>query len=134
MDLAVSHWGLSWLSGSLSVLSPCVFPLLPLVLGGLAPGSRLAPLAMGAGMAVSFALLGVLLGAVGPALGVDSGHVRTFGAVLLMVMGAWIWMPWQGERFTPWLTPLASGANAWAVASSGRGSGCPGRVNGSRHG
>lgn len=115
MDMAVSHWGLSWLSGNLSVLSPCVFPLLPLVLGGLAPGNRLAPLAMGAGMAVSFALLGVLLGAVGPAVGVDSGHVRTFGAVLLMLMGAWIWMPFQSERFTQWLTPLASSANAWAA-------------------
>lgn len=50
MDLAVSHWGLSWLSGSLSILSPCVFPLLPMVLGGAVQRSRWGPLAMGMGM------------------------------------------------------------------------------------
>ena len=46
MNFAPTHWGLSWLAGSLSILSPCVFPLLPLVLGGLTPGNRLGPLAM----------------------------------------------------------------------------------------
>lgn len=115
MDLPFSHWGLSWLAGSLSILSPCVFPLLPMVLGGVTPAHRLGPVAMGAGMAVSFALLGVLLGALGPALGVDSGHVRTAGAVLLMVLGGLVWLPSSSERFTQWMTPVASGANAWAA-------------------
>lgn len=120
MNSAWAHAGLSWFAGSLSVLSPCVFPLLPLVLGGLTPGKRLGPLAMGAGMALSFALLGVLLGAAGPALGWDSRHVRTAAAVLLMLMGAWIWVPSLNAWFTQRMTPLASGAQAWAAHLSGQ--------------
>ena len=115
MDWPLSHWGLSWLAGNLSILSPCVFPLLPMVLGGVAPSHRFGPVAMGAGMAVSFSVLGVVLGALGPMLGIDGGHVRIAGAVMLMVLGALVWLPSSSERFTQWMTPVASTANAWAA-------------------
>lgn len=111
MDLAISHIGLSLLAGSLTTLSPCVFPLLPMVLGGAVQGGRFAPLAMGAGMAASFAAIGVLLGAVGPALGVDGEHVRLLGAALLMAMGVLLWVPALNARLTLWLMPLATGAH-----------------------
>lgn len=119
MDWPLSHWGLSWLAGNLSILSPCVFPLLPMVLGGVAPSHRFGPVAMGAGMAVSFAVLGVVLGALGPVLGIDGGHVRIAGAVMLMVLGALVWLPSSSERFTQWMTPVASTANAWAARLRG---------------
>lgn len=120
MSVALAHWGLSWLAGNLSILSPCVFPLLPLVLGGLTPGNRLGPLAMGAGMVVSFALLGVWLGAAGPAVGLDNRHVRTAAAVLLMLMGAWIWVPSLNAWFTQRMSSLASGAHACAAHLQGK--------------
>ena len=115
MEWPLSHWGLSWLAGNLSILSPCVFPLLPMVLGGVTPSHRLGPLVMGAGMAVSFSLLGVVLGALGPMLGIDSGHVRIIAAMLLMLLGVILWLPSSSERFTQWMTPVASRANAWAA-------------------
>lgn len=111
MDLSFSTLGLSWLAGSLTTLSPCVFPILPMVLGGAAQGNRLAPLAMGLGMALSFAGIGVALGALGPAIGLDSEHVRHFGAVVLMALGLMMWVPVLNERFAQWMMPLASGAN-----------------------
>ena len=58
MDIPLAHLGLSLVAGSLTTLSPCVFPILPLVLGGAVQANRLAPLAMGVGMAISFALIG----------------------------------------------------------------------------
>ena len=54
-------WGLSWLAGSLTTLSPCVFPILPMVLGSSVQGHRWGPVAMGLGMALSFAGVGVLV-------------------------------------------------------------------------
>ncbi len=111
MDLAISHLGLSLLAGSLTTLSPCVFPIFPMVLGGAAQGNRLAPLAMGLGMALSFAGMGVLIGSLGPVIGLDADHVRLFGAVLLMGLGLTMWVPALNERFTQWMMPLASGAN-----------------------
>lgn len=110
-EISFSHLGLSLAAGSLTTLSPCVFPLLPLVLGGAVQGNRLAPVAMGSGMAVSFALIGLVIGALGPALGVDSDSVRVFGALLLMAFGLVMLVPVLNQRFTEWMLPIASSAN-----------------------
>jgi cytochrome c-type biogenesis protein len=110
--LSLSHVGLSLAAGSLTTLSPCVFPILPLVLGGAVQGNRLAPLAMGSGMAISFALIGLLIGALGPALGIDSDNVRISGALLLIVFGLIMLVPALNRRFSEWMLPLASSANA----------------------
>ena len=122
MSLALSlpQLGLSVAAGSLTTLSPCVFPLLPLVLGGALQGHRLAPVAMGVGMTGAFALIGMLLGAVGPALGLDGDSVRIGGAVLLIAFALVMWVPALGERFSQWMLPIASVANAASVRLDGR--------------
>lgn len=112
MDIPLAHLGLSLVAGSLTTLSPCVFPILPLVIGGAVQANRLAPLAMGLGMAISFALIGVVLGALGPALGIDSDSVRLFGALLLIAFGLVMLIPVLNRRFTEWMLPIASSANA----------------------
>ena len=109
--LSLGHLGLSLLAGSLTTLSPCVFPILPLVLGGTVQGNRLAPLAMGFGMATSFALIGWVIGAFGSLLGVDSDTVRIFGALLLMAFGTVMLIPRLNQGFTEWVLPIASSAN-----------------------
>lgn len=119
MDIPLTHLGLSLLAGSLTTLSPCVFPILPLVVGGAVQGNRLAPVAMGVGMATSFALIGILLGALGPALGIDSEHVRVFGAWLLIAFGLVMLVPFLNQRFTQWMLPIASGANAASARLDG---------------
>ena len=104
--------GLAWLAGSLTTLNPCVFPLLPLVLGGAVQDNRLAPVAMGVGMVSAFALLGLVVGVAGDALGLDPDHIRIAGAVLLMVFGVVMLVPRLNERFTHLMAPLASTANS----------------------
>lgn len=114
MALALS-WhdiGLSLAAGGLTTLSPCVFPLLPLVLGGAIQAERLAPVAMGAGMIASFAGIGVAIGALGPALGIDSDTVRIVGAAMLVAFALVMLVPVLGARFTRWMLPIASGAQA----------------------
>lgn len=109
---ALSHLGLSWAAGTLTTLSPCVFPLLPLVVGGAVQGHRWAPLAMAAGMAASFAGIGVLLGALGPALGVDGDTIRQAGAVMLLIVALTLWVPAWQERLAGWVAPIASRAQS----------------------
>jgi thiol:disulfide interchange protein len=52
--MSLGTLGLAFLAGALSVLSPCVLPLLPIVLGSAASEHRLAPAALAAGLALSF--------------------------------------------------------------------------------
>lgn len=112
ISLSLPQLGLSLAAGSLTTLSPCVFPLLPLVVGGALQGNRFAPLAMGAGMTASFAAIGVALGALGPALGIDSDVVRIGGAIMLIAFSLVMLIPSWGERFTQWMMPIATSANA----------------------
>ncbi len=104
--------GLAWVAGSLTTLNPCVFPLLPLVLGGALQGNRWAPVAMGAGMVAMFAALGLLVGVAGDALGIDPDLIRVTGAWLLIGFGLVMLVPALNERFTRLMTPLASGAHS----------------------
>ena len=117
--LSLPQLGLSLAAGSLTTLSPCVFPLLPLVLGSALQGSRFAPVAMGVGMTVSFAGIGMVLGALGPALGIDADTVRTAGAAMLIAFALVMLVPALGERFTRWMLPIASTANAASAKLDG---------------
>jgi cytochrome c biogenesis protein CcdA len=89
------------------------------VLGGALQGSRFAPVAMGVGMTASFAGIGMLLGALGPALGIDADTVRTAGAALLIAFALVMLVPALGARFTRWMLPIASGANAASARLDG---------------
>jgi len=117
--LSLPQLGLSLAAGSLTTLSPCVFPLLPLVLGSALQGSRFAPVAMGVGMTISFAGIGMLLGALGPAMGIDADTVRTAGAAMLIAFALVMLVPALGERFTQWMLPIASTANAASARLDG---------------
>lgn len=103
--------GLAWVAGSLTTLNPCVFPLLPLVLGGAVQENRLAPVAMGAGMVGAFALLGLVVGVAGDALGLNPDHIRIVGALLLIGFGLVMLVPQLNERFTHLMSPMATRAN-----------------------
>lgn len=112
LSLSLPQAALSLAAGSLTTLNPCVFPLLPLAVGGALQANRLAPVAMGLGMALSFAAIGVLVGLAGPALGLDGDHVRAAGGWLLVALAAVMLVPAWSERFTQWMTPLATGAQS----------------------
>lgn len=78
---------LAALAGALSVLSPCVLPLLPIVLGAAAAEHRWAPAALAVGVALSFTVLGLFVATVGFAVGLDAGVFRAVAAVLLIAVG-----------------------------------------------
>jgi cytochrome c-type biogenesis protein len=120
LSLSVPQLGLSLAAGGLTTLSPCVLPLLPLVVGSALQGSRFAPLAMGAGMVASFALIGMLLGALGPVLGIDGDTVRTAGAAMLIAFALVMLVPALGDRFSRWMLPIASHSQAASARLDGR--------------
>ena len=79
--------GAGFLAGVLSTLSPCVLPLLPLVVGSAVAAHRAGAVALAVGLALSFTAIGLFVATVGFAIGLDGGVFRTASAVLLMVIG-----------------------------------------------
>jgi cytochrome c-type biogenesis protein len=76
-----------FIAGALSTLSPCVLPLLPLVLGPALAVHRLGVAALLAGLVLSFASIGLFVATMGFAIGFDGDVFRDISAVLLAGLG-----------------------------------------------
>ncbi len=104
------HPALAYAAGALTILSPCVLPLVPIVLASAAQRHRFAPLALAAGLVVAFTTTGFIVAAFGQALGLDTLIVRAAGAVVLCIAGIILLTPPLQAVITRVTTPLA----AWA--------------------
>ena len=101
---------LAFAAGVLSILSPCVLPLVPIVLGVAVAAHPLGALALAAGLAVSFTVLGLLLALVGFGLGIDAGTFRLIAALIMILLGAVLLVPsWQAR-----LAVAAGPVSGWA--------------------
>jgi cytochrome c biogenesis protein CcdA len=106
--------GLAFLAGVLSVLSPCVLPLLPIVLGTAASQHRLGPAALAAGLALSFTVIGLFVATIGFAAGLDTGFFRTVSAILLIGVGLVLLVPRLQEQFALAAAPVSNWAGGHA--------------------
>ena len=95
------------MAGVLSTLSPCVLPLLPIVLGGAASEHKLAPAALAAGLALSFASIGLFVATVGFSVGLDASVFRSAAAVMLIGLGVVLAVPSLQQRFAVAAGPAA---------------------------
>jgi cytochrome c biogenesis protein CcdA len=87
MVFGLATYGLSLAAGSLSTLSPCVLPIIPILLGTAVAAHRFGPYALAAGLALSFALVGILISSAGAAIGLDQPLLRHLAAVVLLGFG-----------------------------------------------
>jgi cytochrome c-type biogenesis protein len=93
MNFGLPTYGLGLLAGALSTLSPCVLPLVPVLIASAVNAHRRGPLALGIGLALSFTLVGVLLASFGASLGLDPDTFRTAGGVVLAIFGLILLVP-----------------------------------------
>jgi cytochrome c-type biogenesis protein len=93
MNFGTGTYGLGFLAGALSTLSPCVLPLVPVLLASAVNAHRWGALALGAGLALSFTIVGLFFVTVGASLGLDPATFRTAGAVILAGFGLILLVP-----------------------------------------
>lgn len=80
-------YGLSLLAGVLSILSPCVLPLVPILVGTALNTHRYGPYALALGLAISFTAVGVFIATIGASIGINQEVFRVIAAVLLITFG-----------------------------------------------
>ena len=100
--------GLAFLAGVLSVLSPCVLPLLPIGLGTAASEHRLGPIALAVGLALSFVTIGLFIATVGFAIGLDADVFRAISAMLLIAIGLVLLVPKLQAQFALVASPVGN--------------------------
>jgi cytochrome c-type biogenesis protein len=100
---------LAALAGVLSSLSPCVLPILPIVLGAAAGEHRRGPLALAAGLAVSFVIIGMFIATIGFSVGLTGDVFRIAAAVLMVLIGVVLLVP----QFSMRLAAAGGPAGNW---------------------
>jgi len=98
----------AFVAGVLSILSPCVLPLVPIVLATAVSEHRLGPLVLSAGVALSFTIIGIFVATIGFAAGIDNDVFAKAAAVLLVVIGIVLLVPALQMRFAAATGPLGS--------------------------
>ncbi|MGD9631883.1 MULTISPECIES: cytochrome c biogenesis CcdA family protein [unclassified Afipia] len=105
----VGSLALSYAAGALSTLSPCVLPLLPIVLLGAIEKHAWGPLALAGGLSTSFAVVGVGIATVGFNVGLDPSTLRLVIAALMLGMGIVLLVPLLQSKLAIVATPVATG-------------------------
>lgn len=116
MGIELAAVPVAMLAGVLGIMSPCVWPLVPIIVGASAGAARAGPWALAAGLALAFALSGTLLSFMLVALGIDPELFRYIAAGLLIVValplmhqGVGQWISQRLSRLTA-VVPLAGTA------------------------
>lgn len=100
------------LAGVLTTLSPCVLPVLPVVLLAALQQHRYGPLALAGGMSLAFTALGIGIATIGFSLDIGSGAVRLAAALVMIAFGAVLLSSRLQAAFARAGSPLSDRLNA----------------------
>lgn len=114
--MGAESFALAFLAGGLSILSPCVLPLLPIVLAGASGKHRFGPIALAAGLTFSFVLIGLFVALLGFSIGLDSAFFRQLGGYLLTAVGMVLLVPSLSGK----LAVAAGPISGWIDQRAGR--------------
>ncbi|KAF5415449.1 MAG: Thiol:disulfide interchange protein DsbD [Candidatus Methanogaster sp.] len=74
-------------AGVLSVLSPCVLPLLPAIMAYSSERGKLRPLAIVIGLCISFTAMGVIFSAFGSVVYAYRGYMEMIAEIMIIALG-----------------------------------------------
>ena len=106
--MSVGAVALAFVAGVLTSLSPCVLPILPLVLGAAASERKYGPVALTAGLAISFVFVGLFVATIGYLIGLTTELFRQVAAALMVMLGAVLIFPPLQSRLALASSPIAN--------------------------
>jgi cytochrome c biogenesis protein CcdA len=121
LNFGTATYGLALLAGALSILSPCVLPLIPVLAAGAVAAHRFGPLVLAAGLAMSFTVVGLVIATFGASLGLDPDILRTVGALLLTAFGVVLLVPRLQDAFARLTTRVGDSGNHLLARITGEG-------------
>lgn len=83
----------AFLAGIVTILSPCILPLLPIILSGSLSGGKKRPLGIVTGFIISFTFFTLALSSIVKATGVNPDALRTIAVIVITLFGASLLIP-----------------------------------------
>ncbi|MEM8979031.1 MAG: cytochrome c biogenesis CcdA family protein [Pseudomonadota bacterium] len=102
----------AYLAGLLTLINPCVLPVLPIVLVSALNADRRGPIALALGMSLAFVVFGVLVTAFGRQIGLTQDRLAEIGAGVMVLFGLILLVPKLATRFETATAGFAAKADA----------------------
>ncbi|MGA2611950.1 MAG: cytochrome c biogenesis protein DipZ [Spirochaetia bacterium] len=110
----------AFVSGVITILSPCILPVLPIVLSGSVGGGKARPFGVLAGFVVSFTVFTLTLSAIVRALGIPADALRVVAVVLIALFGIVMLVPKLREGFERMTSRIANRGSRASGVPAGR--------------
>lgn len=101
----------AYLAGLLTLINPCVVPVLPIVLASALNAGRSGPWALAAGLTVSFVAFGMFVTTIGYSIGLTQERLAQIGALVMIMFGLVLLVPAFSRRFEAATQGVAGAAN-----------------------
>ena len=98
----------AFLGGIVTILSPCILPILPIVLSGTLTGGKKKPLGVVSGFILSFTFFTLFLTTIIKFTGVSADALRTISVFVIGVFGVSLLIPTFQVAMEKWFSRLAS--------------------------
>src|SRR3989344_511310 len=83
----------AFLAGVVTILSPCILPILPVILSSSLTGSKKRPLGVVTGFIISFTFFTLFLSLIVKSLGIPAGALRSFSIIIILIFGLGLLLP-----------------------------------------
>ncbi len=98
-------------AGLLTLINPCVLPVLPIILASALAADRRGPIALALGMSLSFVVFGMLVATAGHTIGLTQNTLSTIAASLMILFGVVLVVPAFSRQFETATAGFASSAD-----------------------
>jgi len=96
----------TFIAGSLTLLSPCVLPIIPFVATASLKEHKLGPLFLGLGLVLSFSATTFLIARSGSILGLEAYQLRYFAGCILFISSLFFLFPKLLDKLSAFISPL----------------------------
>ncbi len=103
---------IAYLAGFVTILSPCVLPLIPIIIGSSFNAHKRGPLFLAAGLIISFTTFGMIISTIGFSIGLTSNTLQVFAASLMIFFGIILLANPIYQRFSAFASSSTSGMNS----------------------
>lgn len=107
-------------AGALTALSPCILPVLPIIVGSSISERKSGPIYLAVGMISSLVIMGLIFSSVISILGFSEEKIRWFSAFLLVVFGIILLVPKLKNSLNSKLQSVSGAAFKWSRAFDSR--------------
>lgn len=114
---SVANIGLAFIEGFALIISPCVLPILPIILAGSLTGGKSRPFGIIVGFVITFAVLTLFTRSLIHFLHIEADTLRTASYILLLILGALMVSTFLSDRFTALTNRLANAGHSLKTAN-----------------